>query len=647
MSSEESKQTERKALPAETEGDPCSQANLTQVKMVSMHISLTPNFRTSQLVGYVDLGVELLEESKDVVLDTRSLDIKSASIEGKEATFTLTPHAVNAESFGSALAIAVPSDKQAKGATFVVRVHYNTTKESEAVQWLAKDQTGGKRHPFLFTQCQAIHARSLLPCQDTPQTKCAYTSEITVVAPLVCLMSAILTNKKMLTNAKYPSGLSTYSFEQKVPIPAYLIAIAVGDIEPRPIGDGSRTMVWAEREVVDAAAEEFSETEAFLDAAEAICGDPYLWGRYDLLVMPPSFPYGGMENPCLTFVTPTLLAGDRSLANVVAHEIAHSWTGNLVTNRNWEHFWLNEGFTVFVERKICARLSGAKAYGCASKIGVNDLEESIAAFSRCSHLTCMVPALDNIDPDDAFSSVPYEKGYNLLTYIEQLVGEEAFSSFLQAWVAKFKFKTATSKDFVEMVGEHFKDNQELASFDWHEWLYTPGMPHKMATYDTTYFDAAEALSSSWVAFNSAVARADQAAMAALLDGLTKGESASWSEWSAAYQKIPFLNCLLDAVQASPLELATLKALDTLYNLSASTNSEVAFRWQMVSLKSKDDAIVPHVVKFATSQGRMKFVRPLFRELNTFKPEVAKATFTEHRSMYHPIAVKMIANDLGL
>uniref|UniRef100_A0A183GNY4 Peptidase_M1 domain-containing protein n=1 Tax=Heligmosomoides polygyrus TaxID=6339 RepID=A0A183GNY4_HELPZ len=281
----------------------------------------------------------------------------------------------------------------------------------------------------LFSQCQAIHARSIMPCMDTPSVKSSYDAEITVPTGMVCLMSAIGKDTKKSGEA------DIYTFHQPVTIPSYLLAIVVGHIERRDIS--ARCAVWCEPSIVDSAKWEFESTEKILQTAEKLAG-PYRWGRYDLVVLPPTFPFGGMENPCLTFVTPTLLAGDRSLVNVVAHEIAHSWTGNLVSTASWEHFWLNEGFTVFLERKIIGRLEGELERQFESECGYDEcLTSAVKTFGEAHEFTKLIPKLNGIDPDDAFSSVPYEKGSALLLTIEQLIGDsDRFEQFLRTYIDK-------------------------------------------------------------------------------------------------------------------------------------------------------------------------------------------------------------------
>ncbi|PSN34098.1 Leukotriene A-4 hydrolase [Blattella germanica] len=323
---------------------------------------------------------------------------------------------------------------------FIVSISFETDASASGLQWLPPEQTAGGKHPYLFSQCQAVHCRSMLPCQDTPSVKVTYTAEITAPPELTVLMSAKRVGEPTLTS----NGQKVHKFEQPVPIPVYLIAIVVGLLESKKIGP--RSHVWSEKEYIDKAAYEFAETEEMLTTAESICGE-YVWGIYDLLVLPPSFPFGGMENP--------------------SHEITHSWTGNLVTNRNFEHFWLNEGFTVFVERKIVGKMHGEKARQFHAIGGLKDLKDAIAALGEKSPLTCLVPDLKGVDPDDAFSTVPYEKD-----------------------------------DFKNFLYDYFPNNSKLKAVDWNQWLLAPGMPPVIPNYDRSLEEVCTGLREKWIKWNS-------------------------------------------------------------------------------------------------------------------------------------------------
>nr|CAD7571094.1 unnamed protein product [Timema californicum] len=485
-------------------------------------------------------------------------------------------------SFGSKLSISLP---KVPNDSLVIRIKYETSPSAESLQWLKPEQTCGKKLPYLFSQCQPIHCRSMVPCQDTPSVKVTYSAEITVPSNLVALMSAIKAGEP----SPIDGNRSIHKFEQKVPIPTYLIALAVGALDFRKIGP--RSNVWSEKEYVEKAAYEFADTEKMLHTAEEICG-PYVWGIYDLLVLPPSFPYGGMENPCLTFVTPTLLAGDRSLADVVVHEITHSWTGNLVTNRTFEHFWLNEGFTMFVERKILGLMFGDKYRHFSAIGGLKDLKEGIDARKKDDPTTCLVPNLKGVHPDDAFSTCPYEKGHTILFHLETLLGgSEVFDPFLKDYLDHFKHQSIVTNDFIKYLNEYFPDNKDLKSFDWELWLNTPGMPPVIPTYDTTLADDCIKLSKKWVSWDG---QGDCAFQISDLSSFT------------AQQVKEFVALLL---HEAPLSLHKLKTMDKVYDLSSKTNAEIRFRWLRLCIKGKWEEKIADSLDFVSEQGRMKY-RPV-------------------------------------
>lgn len=607
--------------------DPTSLSNPHECKVKNLIWNIATDFDRKVLHGSVDLHAESQKDGvKELVVDTKTLNIKrvvDAADPSKVLPFTVAPaHDI----FGSALHITVGGDAGLKlGDNIAVRVEYETSPNALAIQWLSASQTAGKKHPYLFTQCQAIHARTMLPCQDTPSVKAPYEAHVTVNHDLVALMSAVPTGSSDAADGKH----KVFSFRQALPIPSYLIALAVGALVSRDIGP--RSKVWSEAEMVDAGAFEFAETENFISIAERLVG-PYVWGRYDVLLLPPAFPYGGMENPCLTFVTPTLLAGDRSNADVVAHEISHSWTGNLVSNLTWEHFWLNEGFTMFLERKILAAIHGEKYFDFDSILGIKHLQDDIEHFGATNPLTNMMPKLENIDPDDAFSSVPYEKGFTFLVYLERLVGgPKMFEPFFRAWIEAHHYKCVTSFDFKNFFNNYFAgkvDEAVLKQVDWDAWFNTPGMPIIQPEYDTSLADASNKLAARWIAGGADVSSSDDT------DGWT------------AKQFLQFLDKLLDA---EPLPISILEKMDSLYKFNNSKNAEIRFRWYQLGLKVNWEAVLAPTLEFVTSQGRMKFTRPLYRALfkSTIGKEKAVETFQKHRDFYHAICAKLVAKDLHL
>merc|ERR550519_2614745 len=498
-------------------------------------------------------------------------------------------------------------------------VNYTTSPQSSALQWLSPQQTAGKALPYVFSQCEAIHCRSMLPCQDTPSVKAPYTAEITAPPGITVLMSAVPNGGPKEAD----NGKNKFSFSQKIPIQSYLIAIAAGAIESRKIGP--RTHVWSEKEFVDKASFDFAETESFLQTAEELCG-PYVWGNYDILVLPPSFAYGGMENPCMTFATPTLLSGDKSNAD----EIAHSWTGNLVTNCNFEHFWLNEGFTVFTERKIVGRLHGEPARHFSAILRWRDLEETINnVFGPTNPFTALVPKLAGVDPDDAFSVVPYEKGSTFLWYLEDTVGgAEKFEPFLKFYYKKYSYQSIDSDTFKACFLEYFKDTVAVKTVDWDTWFYSPGMPTYKPHFDDSLARVCWDLAKKWQDW-------DPSRPAPFSDELKQLSSNQIQE---------FLGSLINS---EPLPIVKMEAMSKLYSLDKSSNVEIIFRWIRLGLKARWEPSVQEALKLVNMQGRMKFVRPLYRDLYGWeeKRQTAVENFLAHRAEMMYVTADMVAKDL--
>ncbi|RDD36645.1 Leukotriene A-4 hydrolase [Trichoplax sp. H2] len=607
--------------------DPTSFSNFDQCLVSHMSLDWSINFDTKRIEGNVTLATQVVaDDVSKLILDTRDIAVTRIfdNDTGKDFNYSFTE---NIPALGTALEIQL--SETIRGAKANICIEYKTDPNASAIQWLDPLQTSGKKQPYMFTQCQAIHARSLVPCQDIPGVKITYKAKLNVPSGLVAVTSAIRRGDEIDT--KDPTRKIFFS-EQSVPIPSYLIALAVGALESRRIGP--RSHVWSEKETVDAGAFEFSETETMLKIAEDLLG-PYLWDQYDLLLLPPSFPYGGMENPCLTFVTPTLLAGDKSLANVIAHEIAHSWTGNLVTNASWEDFWLNEGHTVFVERKIAGRMFGEKMRQFAAIGGWKDLMYSVKRYGDNHPFTALVPKLDRIDPDDAFSSVPYEKGFALLYHLEQVVGgPEVFEPFLKSYIQHFKYKSLKTSEWKDYLFSYFidKDTQDaLAKVDWDGWINKPGMPPTTLEYDTSLADACTELCNRWLKASE--------------EELESFSSDDIKDFSSP-QVIEFLSKLL--VEA-PITVKKVKAMDKAYSMGTRINSEIRFRWLRICVRGGWENSYSVACSFITEQGRMKFVRPLYRDLynNAASRDLAKSTFGQNCNFYHNIASKMIASDLQM
>ncbi|MEZ4398793.1 MAG: M1 family metallopeptidase [Kofleriaceae bacterium] len=577
--------------------DPHSYNDDTQVETDALALTARVDFATQTLAATATLTFKR-PGGGALDLDTRDLTIaRVVDQDGQPVPFVLHP----AEPFlGSRLALTLAAGTRA------VTIDYVTAPTASALQWLAPAQTAGGVHPFLFSQCQAIHARAVVPLQDTPRLRIRYTAALTVPRALTVVMAAA-------HRGRVEDGeVAVERWEMPQPIPPYLLAFAVGDLAAHELSP--RCRVWAEPAQLAAAAYEFAEVEPMIAAAEALFG-PYDWDRFDLLTMPPSFPYGGMENPRLTFLTPTVIAGDRSLVSVVAHELAHSWTGNLVTNANAEHFWLNEGFTVYAERRIVEALDGAEVASLHAALGRRELDASLARFADRPELTHLRTHLAGVDPDDAYSLVPYEKGYFFLCALEAAVGRPRFEAWLRSYLAAFRFGAITTDDFCAHVEAALPG--ALAQVDAARWLDGPGIPASAAAPRSARLDAVE--------------RAAAATGATLP---TVAETAGWTstEWQLFLELVP-----------RPTAVATCRALDARFALTARTNYDELVAWLTLALAAGDAAVLDRVDQVLTSVGRMKYLRPLYAGLcatPATRPR-AVATFARARAGYHPIARQLI------
>lgn len=609
--------------------DRSSNSNPDEAVVKHLDWTLRVDFDEQVIQAEATYVVEISDSHpRKLCLDTSGLRIQSIqTFDGHPLDYILYPMNASKPHLGQLLEISLPKD--VRESTQKITIVYCTTTGCSALQWLPPSQTAGKEYPYLFTQCQAIHARALVPCQDACGVKMTYTASVTVPHWATCVMSAIRDTVEDV------DGMKVYTWNQPIPISSYLIAIAVGDLAKRELSP--RCAIWSEPSLVDAAAYEFAETEEFLKIAEDIAGKSYVWGRYDLLCLPPSFPYGGMENPCLTFVTPTLLAGDRSLADVVAHEIAHSWTGNLVTNATWDHFWLNEGWTTWFQRKIMARIKDNPKFLDFDAIdGRKHMQDAIEEMTAKN--TRLVLDIGDEDPDESYSSIAYEKGFTLLLYLERLVGTPEFEDFFKAYIARFASRVLTSDDFKDFFMKHFEASSSkreiVKQIDWNVWFHKPGMPPVLPELDTTLASDSQNLASLWLAVDREGA-----------DPPSVNDMASWSSLQ--------VTCFLDDLQMKtggiPLKISTLRAMNALYQLESTRNSEILYRYCELAIPAEDVSVIPVATRFITTQGRMKFTRPLYRALykSRMGRQFAVSTFLANKDFYHPICVKMVAQDLKI
>ncbi|KAG5642560.1 hypothetical protein DXG03_002547 [Asterophora parasitica] len=639
--------------------DPTTQSNYLQIATEHLALEWTLDFEAELISGSATHHLLVKEDDvKEVVFDTLYLDLAAVKIEGKSVPYDLKPHH---EVMGSALHIALPAGLKA-GQYIDVTVEYKTTKECTALQWLDKAQTQGKTFPFLFSQCQPIHARAIVPIQDSPSVKIKYAANVTSVLPV--LLSAIRQSPPSHGPAHdgkvVGKDLVTYSYEQPVPIPSYLLAIAAGNVVHRGFPQYEDKQwsagIWAEPELIESAYWEFSEDTAKFLAAEEKIVTSYRFGVYDLLVLPPSFPFGGMENACLTFLTPTLLAGDRSLVDVVVHELTHSWFGNGVTHAHASHFWLNEGWTTYIERVLLEVLYSPAHRDFSFIIGSKALKNSLREFEKePKYQRLVIEFQEGEDPDSAYSSVPYEKGANFILHLERTLGGlQTFLPYVKDYVETFIGKSITTEQWKDHLYAYWTEHggpekvAALDSVDWDAWLYGEGLTLPVEIrYDITLAQQAYALAAQWDA-----ARSQEVAKLKFakedLEGFNSNQIIVFLERLQSYSQLP---------------LAHVRHLSALYGLSKTPNAEIRFRFYELALTDVKSESARAYAEEAVSWivgasgagdanaglvvGRMKFCRVVFRTVDRVDHELAVRVWQGSKEAFHPLARRMIEKDLRL
>lgn len=570
--------------------------NADSIEMKHLDLDIKVDMAQKQISGCALWTINNPNKLKDLRLDTYGLTIDSVQVDGK-----LMPHYLDAAvaHLGSALHIPVTA------ASKKVMVCYRTGANARALQWLSPQQTHDKKQPFLYTQSESIYARSWIPCPDGPGIRYTYSARVTVPKGLMALMSA--------TNPKQVSDSGIYHFNMETPVPAYLMALAVGDITYRDVDP--RTGVYAEPGMIDRVRYEFEDVGKMVVAAEQLYG-PYRWGRYDVVVLPPGFPIGGMENPRLTFCTPTVIAGDRSLVTLIAHELAHSWSGNLVTNATWNDFWLNEGFTVYFERRIMEKMMGKTYADMLWELGYQDLVAGVDDLGKDSKDTWLKLSLEGRDPDDGLTDIAYEKGSLFLRLIEQQVGKDVFDKFLAQYFADHAFKTITTEQFLAYLQEHLiKDDSALKQKLFiNEWVYGPGIPQSCPRADQDRFKKVDEQRKKF----------EEGASPAQL------ATTGWTthEWLQFLRKMPVT-----------LNQAQMKALDGAYKFTNTNNSEIADLWFVLAVRAGYKPAYGKMEEFLSKVGRRKFLMPLYREMMKTADGAAMARnlYTKYKLNYHPIA----------
>ncbi len=585
-------------------------------ELISTHLELdwNINFPHKTISGYVIHDIKKVGQNpvSKFIVDTRDLNISSVDIWEKgqwnETPFTLSKiH----KALGQALNIDIlPSTKR-------VKINYSTNPQASGLQWLSSTQTAGKKQPFLYSQAQAIHARSFIPLQDTPQVRVTYSANIKTPKALRAVMGA-----KNSPNAPLNGE---FNFIMPQAIPSYLIAFAVGDIHFKAMG--KRTGVYSELAYLDKAVAEFEDTEEMLIKTEQHFG-PYTWGRYDLLILPPSFPFGGMENPRLSFITPTVLAGDKSLVSLIAHELAHSWSGNSVTNATWNDLWLNEGFTTYLTYRIMEIIYGKRRFEMESILGFQSLEKALIDVPK-DQQTLAVNLKDQ-DPDLSFSNIPYEKGAFFLRHIENLIGRSNFDIFLKQYFQDHQFKSLNTALFINYLDTHLlqKYPKKISIKDINNWIYQDGLPINYKAPSSHIFTNIDKLRAQWLTYSLSTKKLNK--------HVTKS---NWTvqEWLYFLNKLP-----------KTLEENQLQDLDKTFLLSQSNNNEILHSWLLHAINNNYKPAYIRLEQYLLEIGRRKLIVPLYKAL-TATPEgnkLARIIYKKARPTYHGLAQGTIDNILN-
>jgi leukotriene-A4 hydrolase len=588
-----------------------SYAEPSAFRVKHLDLDLQTSFEDQRLSGVADLTVARLSpDASKLVLDTRDLTIRRiwwlrGASDLVPLRFTM---GARDPMLGSPLSIDLPAEANAP--EFTVRISYQTRPEASGLQWVAAPQTANKTHPFLFTQSQAIHSRSWIPLQDSPQVRMTYKATIHVPPGMRAVMSA----RNINNDAAELSGI--YKFEMPQAIPSYLIALGVGKLDFR--ATGPRTGVFAESSIVDAAAREFSETEQMIQASEKLFG-PYRWDRYDLLILPPSFPFGGMENPRLSFITPTVIAGDRSMTALIAHELAHSWSGNLVTNATWRDLWLNEGFTVYLQGRIMQAVYGDRREAMEEMLDLATVQKDLATLPPSDQVLAI--DLRGRDPDDVFTQVPYIKGALFISWLRSRFGAERVDEFLHDYFDKFAFQSIATEDFRAYLDTQLLPQKAgaVTAAELDEWIHAPGLPKFAVLPHSDAFVLVDGVRKDW------------------LSGKVAAAELPTRDWTM-HEWLHFLDGL-----PQKLSTAKLDELNAAFALTSTGNSEVAFSWLRIAIRNDYQPAFAQLDNYLTTIGRRKLIKPLYEDLMKTPAGAlrARAIYARARPNYHPIATATI------
>ena len=589
--------------------DVSSYAKPFEARVTHVALDLAVDFTAKRIGGTATLDIDRKPDAREIVLDDRGLEIASIT-DGNGRSLEWKVGAGD-ERLGAPLAVTLRPD------TRRLVIKYRSAPDAGALQWLTPEQTAGKKRPYLFSQGQSIENRSWIPTQDSPGIRQSWEAKIRVPAGFTAVMSAPKSAEPITQG-----GESVFSYRMDHSVAPYMIAIGVGDLAFRQLGP--RTGVWTEPVMLDRTAAELADTEKMVAAAEKLYG-PYRWGRYDLLVLPPAFPYGGMENPTLTFLTPTFLAGDKSLVGLVAHELAHSWSGNLVTNATWADSWLNEGVTSYFENRIMEAIYGPRRAAQEAALSFDDMEKAFAEEGRNAPITRLNLPPKEAGPDGGTTGIVYDKGAVFLRTLERIVGRGKWDAYLRSYFDRHAFQPMTSGLFLADLRQNLvKDDEALeARLQLDDWIYKPGLPSSAARPDPAAF-----------------ASVDSAARTFAAGGPVPGAFGGWT----TAEKLRFLNKL-----PRKMGIARLDALNTALGLNEAGNQEVLFAWLSLAVGNRYEPARPALERFLLSQGRGKFVKPLIEALaedRRWGRPIAVSIYAKARPLYHPIVTRDL-DELGL
>jgi leukotriene-A4 hydrolase len=585
--------------------EPHSYAQPDQVQVTHLDLDLKLDFPQRELDGQATLKLDWKNpQAPSLVLDTRDLKIakiEAVGADGKTAplNYVLAPRD---KQLGSKLTIATPTHPAQ------VRIVYSTSPDASGLQWLTPAQTADKKLPFMFSQSESIHARSWVPLQDSPAIRFTYTAHVSSPKDVRVVMSA-------LNDANHALN-GNYTFDQPHPIPSYLLAIGAGDIAVKQTGP--RSAIYAEPSVVGRAAHEFEDTEKMIATTEQLYG-PYRWVRYDILVLPASFPYGGMENPNMTFATPTVLVGDKSLVSLVAHELAHSWSGNLITAASWRDIWLNEGVTTYVQGRITEALYGKSQADEEALLDARALQKEIGKMPANSQK--LAPDPRGIDADDSLSDVAYSKGSWFLRTLEQRFGRAAFDHYLKGYFNHFAFQSITTEQMLDYMKPNLIDKYpgKMSLAEVKDWVYGSGIPKDAPLPDSPRFD-----------------KIDQE-RSAFLDGKLSADKLDAKGWNTQ-EWMYFLNRLPDITP-----LAKIQQIDAAWHLTGTPNAEIGMRWYTHAIAAGDKAVWPAAADHMMRIGRLYLTLPLYQALATTPDGLtyAEKVYAKAKPGYHPLTQQAV------